>query len=113
MTLTEATLRLKDYSHADYIPIVDGDVTIWDSYTYLGHTTNLTSFETYIEETWKLIDKLPKDHMRQVLKTDVQHIATLITSLINNITVHHRQARSINMIGSALKAIVGTPDFDD
>jgi len=47
--------------------------------------------------------------MRQVLKTDVQHIATLITSLI----VHHRQARSINMIGSALKAIVGTPDFDD
>jgi len=56
MTLTEATLRLKDYSHADYIPIVDGDVTIWDSYTYLGHTTNLTSFETYIDKTWKLIN---------------------------------------------------------
>jgi len=33
MTLSEATLRLKDYSHADYIHIVDGDVITltWDT----------------------------------------------------------------------------------
>lgn len=68
--MTKATFRLNDYFHADYIPIVDDEVTIWDSYTYKGHTTNLTSFETYIEKTWKLIDKLPKDHMKQILKTD-------------------------------------------
>lgn len=44
-------MKLNDYSHADYIPIIDGDLTIWDRYGYLGHTTNIASYETYVEDT--------------------------------------------------------------
>lgn len=44
-------MKLTNYTHSDYIPVADGDVTIWDKYGYLRHTTNMTTYETYVEET--------------------------------------------------------------
>jgi len=52
MTFSKATaLKINDYSHSDYIPVMDGDVTIWDEFGYLGHSTNITSYEFYALET--------------------------------------------------------------
>lgn len=100
-------MKLNDYSHADYIPIIDGDLTIWDRYGYLGHTSNITSYETYVEDTRRQLNYFGKDHMRNLITTDLWHI------VIATIRVHHRLARSINLLGTALKVIAGTPDFDD
>jgi len=47
--------------------------------------------------------------MRNLITTDLEHIESLIAT----IKVHHRHARSINLLGTALKVIAGTPDFDD
>lgn len=109
ITLTITTMKLNDYSHADYIPIIDGDLTIWDRYGYLGHTSNITSYETYVEDTRRQLNYFGKDHMRNLITTDLGHIESLIAT----IRVHHRHARSINLLGTALKVIAGTPDFDD
>ncbi len=102
-----ATTKITDYSHTDYIPIMDGNVTIWDE--YLGHMTNVTSYEIYADETKRTIDLLQKDHMKRILTTDLGHIDTLIAT----IRVKHRNKSSINPLGTALKVVAGTPDFDD
>lgn len=47
--------------------------------------------------------------MVKILLSDIRHIRTLLRSL----NVHHRQSRSINILGTALKVIAGTPDFND
>jgi len=47
--------------------------------------------------------------MRQLLDSDIQHLRTHLATK----EIHHRHARSINLIGSALKVVAGTPDFDD
>lgn len=47
--------------------------------------------------------------MRQLLDTDIQHIEALIAT----VNIHHRHARSINMLGTVLKVVAGTPDSDD
>jgi len=49
------------------------------------------------------------DHKAQVKTTDLGHIRILVATL----KVHHRDTRSINLIGTALKVIAGTPDFND
>lgn len=41
--------------------------------------------------------------------TDLTHIRKLVATL----RFHHRTARSLNWIGTALKVIAGTPDFND
>ncbi|OIC26493.1 hypothetical protein A7M48_19345 [Acinetobacter baumannii] len=41
--------------------------------------------------------------------TDLTHIRKLVATL----KFYHRAARSINLIGTALKDIAGTPDFND
>lgn len=103
------TIKIIDYSHANYIPIYDGDITIWEDYGYLRHTVNLTMYDEMIKETDELTDIFPQSHMKKILVTDVNHIRTLLSTL----RTHHRQARSLNFIGTALKVIAGTPDFDD
>lgn len=103
------TTKLMDYSGSDYIPIEEGDVIIWRDSDYLRHTTNLTIFSEIADETGKLTTHFPSSHMVKILDSDTKRIATLLASL----ETHHRHARSINMIGTALKIIAGTPDFDD
>lgn len=88
---------------------MDGDITLWDEYGYMGHTTNVTSYETYADETKLAMDSFVKEHMRRVLETDLERMETLLDTL----KVRHRHARSLNFIGTALKAIAGTPDSDD
>lgn len=75
----------------------------------LAHVTDLTNFTTIAEETRNLTDLLPKSHMRKLLESDVDQIEKTIESL----RIHHRHARSINVLGTALKYIAGTPDYDD
>lgn len=47
--------------------------------------------------------------MKKILSADVNHISTLLSAL----KVHHRHSRSLNLLGTGLKIIAGTPDFDD
>lgn len=110
MTMTlHLSAKLIDYSHADYIPIHDGDIIIWKDYNYLKHSTNLTLYDTIIDETNKLMDIFPKTHMKKILHNNIDQIETLLSTL----RTHHRQARSLNFLGTTLKIIAGTPDFDD
>lgn len=102
-------MKISDYSTADYIPLVNGDVTVWDEYGYLGHTTNLTMYELYVTETENCVCDIEQEHLKHVMTDDLERIKTLIQTL----RVHHRHARSINMLGKALKVIAGNPDFDD
>lgn len=98
-----------DYSSSHYIPIQDGDVVIFSDFETLAHITNLTSFGELVEETGRLVDLFPKSHMRKLLEADLDQIVKMMDSL----AIHHRQSRSINLIGKALKYIAGTPDYDD
>lgn len=103
------TAKLTDYSNSQYIPITDGNVIIWGDFDYLRHTTNLTLYSGIADETETLTGHFPLSHMVKLLNSDIMRIRTLLTTL----EVHHRHARSVNVIGTALKIIAGTPDFDD
>ena len=102
-------IKIIDYSHSNYIPIFDGDIIIWEDYGYLRHMVNLTMYDGMIKETEELSDIFPQSHMKKILIADINHIKTLLSTL----RTHHRQARSLNFLGSALKVIAGTPDFED
>lgn len=103
------TGKLIDYSHSYYVPIEDGTIGIYQDFGYIAHYTNITNYEDIVTDTAKAADTLPDARMRQIVTDDL----STITRQILNIRTHHRQARSINMLGSALKVITGTPDFDD
>lgn len=99
------TTKLIDYSGSDYIPIEDGDVIIWQDFDYLRHTSNLTIYLEIADETEKLMEHFPSSHMVKILESDIKRIRSLLQSLY----VHHRHARSINILGTALKIIAGLP----
>lgn len=101
--------RLIDYSNAGYIPVTGGDLVIWESYGHIKHVTNLTLYERLKDETANATDHFPQTHMRKLLDADVNQISRLIQT----VNTHHRQARSLNFIGTVLKYIAGTPDHDD
>lgn len=107
--LTTASSKIIDYSHSNYIPILDGDTIIWKEYGYLSHTTNLTVFHEITNEAENMMNIFPQTHMRKILELDTQHINLLLSTL----GIHHRHARSINLLGTVLKVIAGTPDADD
>jgi len=98
-----------EYTASRYIPVSDGTAVIFDSYNVLAHTTNLTNFIAIVKETEKLVELFPASHMRKFLEVDLNEI----TKSVNSLLIHHRQARSLNFIGTALKYIAGTPDYDD
>lgn len=75
----------------------------------MTHCTNLTTYRNVVEGTEKILHVFPQSHMKQILQSDMEHILRLMDTL----QIHHRHARSINLIGTALKYIGGTPDFDD
>lgn len=76
---------------------------------YLRHTSNLSEFVNIIEETEKLSDLFPQSHMRKLLDVDSDHLKTLLSVL----KIHHRMARSLDFLGTALKVVAGTPDASD
>ena len=61
------------------------------------------------EETNSLMKHFPQSNMRQILESDLGHIR----SLLEIVNIHHRQARSINILETALKVVARPPDFDD
>lgn len=91
------------------IPIKDGKVLVWEQRNYLRHSSNLTEFNSIVDDTEKLVELFPQSHMRKLLVADVDHIR----SLLSVIEIHHRIARSLDFLGSVLKVIAGTPDASD
>lgn len=83
---TDATVKLSDYTNADYIPIEDNEIVI------------------YAEQTETITKTFTDDHRTPVIMTDLTHIRKLVATL----KFHHRAVRSINLIGTALKVIAGT-----
>jgi len=106
---TDAPVKLNEYTNADYIPIEDNEIVIWESYGYLQHSTNMTTYEDYVDQSETMTKTLTEDHRTPVIITDLTNTRKLVTAL----EIHHRAARSINLIGTALKVIVGTPDLND
>ncbi len=106
---TDAVTEAGNYTNSDYIPITDGDVVIWDSYGYFQHSTNITSYEDYADQTQKLTVGFTDDHRTPVVKADLQHTRNLVATF----KIHHRGTRSINILRTTFKVIAGTPDFDD
>lgn len=102
-------MKMIDFTGSDYIPIEEGDVVIWHDFDFLVHTSNLTAYSEIADDTKELTKHFPSSHMVKILESDIMRIETLLKSL----EVHHRHARSINILGTALKIIAGTPDFDD
>ena len=47
--------------------------------------------------------------MRKLLLSDVDEME----KILNSLWVHYRHACSLNIIGTVLKVIGGTPDYDD
>lgn len=107
--LSTTHARITDFSHASYIPILDGNVFVWEQHSYVRHSTNLSNFVSIIDDTIKLSKLFPQSHMRKLLDVDIDHIQNILSSL----TVHHRMARSLDFLGTALKIVAGTPDASD
>lgn len=91
--LASAQSKITDYSHSSYIPVIDGNVMIWNETRVVRHSTNLTE----------------NSHMRKLLDVDLQHTRGLL-SILN---IHHRLVRSLDFLGSALKVVAGPPDAAD
>ncbi|KQS71057.1 uncharacterized protein Dere_GG27277, partial [Drosophila erecta] len=99
--------RITDFSHANCIPVIDGDVLVLDRRDYLRHSSNLSEYISTVDETEKLSESFPRSHMRKLLDVDIDHLRTLLS------ITHHRIARSLDFLGTALKVVAGTPDASD
>ena len=78
-------------------------------FEYLQHIVNITTYHDIIEETTRLTDLFPASHVKKLINADLKHMDRLLQAL----DVHHRNDRSINVLGTALKIIAGTPEFDE
>nr|ABQ84941.1 env [Drosophila melanogaster] len=107
--LVVANARITDFSHANYIPVLDGDVLVFEQRDLLKHSSNLSEYASMIDETQNLSESLSHSHMRKLLEVDTDHLRTLLSVL----KVHHRIARSLDFLGTALKVVAGTPDATD
>jgi len=54
-----------------------------------------------IDETAMLSDLFPQSHMQKLLEVDSGHIRSLLSVL----KIHHRLARSLDFLGTALKVV--------
>jgi len=69
----------------------------------------MTTYEDYADQMETMTKTFTDDHRTPCIMTDLTHIRKLVATL----KFHHRAARSINFIGTALKVIAGTRDFND
>jgi len=56
-----------------------------------------------------MLDMFPQSQMRKLLNFDIAHLR----DMLNSLSVHHRVARSLDFLGTALKVVAGTPDVKD
>ncbi|KAH8413957.1 hypothetical protein KR009_008454, partial [Drosophila setifemur] len=54
--LSLASAHITGYSRAKYIPIVDGEILVWEEYAYVKHSANLTEYMRVVDETTSLVD---------------------------------------------------------
>lgn len=107
--LVGTAARVTDYSHAKYIPIVEGEVLVWEEFSFVRHTANISEYDRMVKETIGLCDMFPQSHMKKLLSVDAAHLRDMVEAL----GVHHRVARSLDFLGTALKVVAGTPDASD
>lgn len=98
-----------DYSGAHFIATTEGDVATFTEYDYLVHRTNLSEYESLIRETDYILKTMTDARMSALIKEQIREIERLLTILQAN----RRHARSLDILGSALKFIAGTPDHSD
>lgn len=68
MSLVVANARITDFSHANYIPKLDGSVLVFEKRDLLKHSSNLPEFAIMIDKTRKLSEPFPQSHMRKLLE---------------------------------------------
>lgn len=98
-----------DYTSAQLIPIVQGKVAVFNDYIYLIHSTNLSNYQTMLEESINMIPGFGETMYREILKQQHEEISHILRTL----EIPKRHSRSIDFLGSALKFVAGTPDHDD
>lgn len=105
-----SSAKILDYSSAQVIPIIQGNVAVYNDYVYLIHTTNISDFRDMLQQSVDLIPKFTDFSMyRDMLKQQHDEIAHILRTL----QIPRRHVRSIDFLGSALKFVAGTPDHDD
>lgn len=102
--------KILDYTSAHIIPIIQGNVAIYNDYIYLVHTTNTSDFELMLNQSIDMLPRFPPTSMyKDILKQ--QHDE--ISHILRTIQIPRRHARAIDFLGSALKFVAGNPDHDD
>lgn len=76
-----ALARITNFSHANYIPVIDGSVLVFEQRDFLKHTSNLSDFKSIIDETEKMSKLFLLSHMRKLLDVDIDHIRSLLSTL--------------------------------
>lgn len=105
--ITIITSDIIDYTRENYILVEEEDAAIFESYGSIYHLTNLSLFESIIEnyktnEEVILLDDSSMDFEIQMIET-----------LLRKLKINNRSKRGINELGTVWKWITGTPDHDD
>ncbi|KAH8324744.1 hypothetical protein KR074_000732 [Drosophila pseudoananassae] len=79
--LSTASARITDFSQAKYIPVLDGNVLVWEQYGLVRHSTNLSEFASIIDSTVRMLELFPHSHMRKLLEVDIEHAQNLLEEL--------------------------------
>jgi len=82
---------------------------VWEEFALVKHSANLSEYRRVVEETDGMTNMFPQSHMQKLLSVDVAHLRDLLDSL----SIHHRVARSLYFLGTALKVVAETPDAED
>jgi len=75
-----ASAHVTDYTHANYIPVIDGQVLVWEEYAYVRHSANLFEYRRVIDETNGMVDMFPESHMKKLLNIDIAHLRDMLDS---------------------------------
>lgn len=105
-----SSAKILDYTPAQIITVVQGEVAVYNDFVYLVHTTNISDFEAMLKQSTDTMCKFAKPSLyRDILNQQHEEISHIMKTL--QIPIRH--ARSIDFLGSALKFVAGTPDHDD
>lgn len=107
--MSQDSAHKTNYSRTKCIPIVDGQILVWEKFAYVRHSANLSEYTRVVVETIALMEHFPQSHMKHLLSVDTTHLKDLLDAL----GLHHRVARSLDFLGSMLKVVAGTPDASD
>jgi len=69
-----------------------------EEFAFVTHSANLSEYRGVVEETNGMTSMFPQSHMQKLLSVDVAHMRDLLESL----SIHHRVARSLDFLGTAL-----------